>query len=217
MLKEQRIPTQLVAPHELPPVPIRDDPRAGNLIMLRTLARLLRFGCALFWATRVRREPAQQIALRVRGFLEELGGLWVKAGQLMSLRADLLTPEMSRELTDLQYLAEGFDPHESRAMVERSLGRSLAEVFDWFEERPFAAASVSQIHHARLRAEGARVVVKVQRPGIARLFARDLAMIAWLMRQNSRQPRAPRFSADSSMAPSMFRIAATKFSKMNGK
>ena len=146
------------------------------------------FGLQSFWSTRIRKISAQESAERTRAFLEGLGGLWIKAGQLISLRTDLLTPEMAHELSDLQFRANGFSPDTAKQVVEASLGQPIHNVFDIFEELPFAAASISQVHRARLRYNGVWVAIKVQRPNIETIFARDLKLISWLLRQMNRIP-----------------------------
>lgn len=180
MLKQRLIPTPLVGPDERPPikiVPIKETYRFRSAILL---FRLFRFAISLQWARRVQKHPPAVIATRVRAFIEDLGGLWIKAGQIISLRTDLLTPEMVDELQQLQHRAFGFAPEISRQVIEQSLGKPIAAVFDIFEEHPFAAASISQVHRARLRYEGTWVAVKVQRPDIADIFARDLKLLEWL-------------------------------------
>jgi ubiquinone biosynthesis protein len=180
MLKERLIPTTLIGPNERPPikiVPIKETYRFRNVILL---FRLVRFAISLQWARRVQQLPPGVVATRVRAFIEDLGGLWIKAGQIISLRTDLLSSEMVDELQQLQHRAFGFSPDISKQVIEQSFGKSLYTVFDVFEEHPFAAASISQVHRARLRYEGTWVAVKVQRPDIADIFARDLKLLAWL-------------------------------------
>ena len=166
-------------------VPIKD---LGRLKTLSLVVRVLRFLFGIMWAQRVRHETPAVIAARVRNFLEDMGGLWVKAGQLISLRTDLLSPEMADQLTQLQYRAYGFAPEIARQIVAETLGRPIEQVFDVFEDHPFAAASISQEHRAHLRREGAWVVVKVQRPGIGPIFERDLRVIGWLARWGAKAP-----------------------------
>jgi ubiquinone biosynthesis protein len=188
MLKKKLITTPLVDPVELPPVPIMPIKDLGRFKTLSLVIRLVRFITGILWAQRVRREPPAAIALRVRNFLEDMGGLWVKLGQLMSLRIDLLPREMADELTQLQYRAYGFAPEIARQIVTETLGRPIEEVFDVFEDHPFAAASISQEHRAHLRRQDAWVVVKVQRPDIVQIFERDLRVISWLLRRMGSLP-----------------------------
>ncbi len=182
MLKKNLITTPLVDPVELPPVTIMPIKKLGRLKTLSLVIRLLRFVISIVIAQRFRREPMAALALRVRNFLEDLGGLWVKFGQLMSLRIDLLPREMADELTQLQYRAYGFDPEVARQIVRETLGHPIEATFDAFEDHPFAAASISQEHRAHLRREDVWVVVKIQRPDIVEIFERDLKTISWLLR-----------------------------------
>ncbi len=136
----------------------------------------------------LRRQSPAEKAVTVREFLEGLGGMWIKAGQLFSLRTDLLSREMADELSQLTYQTTGFPPEIARQVVEEELGCPLEAVFSQWEALPFAAASVSQVHRARLRTNGNQVAIKVQRPGIELVFARDMKLISWLLRQMNRVP-----------------------------
>lgn len=122
---------------------------------------------------------------RIRHFLEEQGFLWVKVGQLLSLREDVFSTDFCRELSKLQFQARGFPLALARQTLEADLGGPLESVFSEFDEMPFAAASISQVHRAVLRTNGAGVAVKVQRPNVQSLFARDMTLVqnlVWLVR-----------------------------------
>lgn len=188
MLKKKLITTPLVDSVELTPVAIVPIKKLGRLKTLSLLIRLVRFIFGIVVAQRFRREPMSALALRVRNFLEDLGGLWVKFGQLLSLRIDLLPREMADELTQLQYHAYGFAPEVARQIVVETLGHPLEDIYDVFEDHPFAAASISQEHRAHLRRENVWVVVKVQRPDIVQVFERDLKTISWLLRLMGMMP-----------------------------
>lgn len=122
--------------------------------------------------------PAEK-ALQIRLFLERMGGMWMKVGQVLSMRTDLFSLEFCQELSNLQDRAYAFSAKRSRELVEESLGRPIEQVFDEFEHHPFAAASLSQVHRARLKREQAWVAVKVQRPYAAEYFDYDMK---WLSR-----------------------------------
>lgn len=186
MLKSKRIPTPLVDPATVPPVNIKPMITVGRGSSVRLFFRLVGFMFSLFWDN-LRRRPPEQTAQKVRDFIEDLGGLWIKAGQLISLRIDVLPPAMADQLAKLQYQSCGFDPQAARACVEASLGRTIESVFDVYEEHPFAAASISQLHRAHVRG-GGWVAVKVQRPGIHALLERDLRLIRFLLRLAGRAP-----------------------------
>ena len=188
MLKRSLIPTPLVDPAKVPPIRIAAQARLKRAGSFRLFFRLLRFGMALGVAKNVQRRSDAQLAVMAREFLEGLGGLWIKAGQLLSLRVDLLTPEMADQLSQLQHQSFGFDPAVAQQVIERELGRPIAEVFDSFETHPFAAASISQLHRATLRGTDTVVAIKVQRPGMEKVLARDLGLITWLLRRMKRVP-----------------------------
>jgi ubiquinone biosynthesis protein len=132
-----------------------------------------------------RREGARaERSRRLRLLFDELGGFWIKIGQFMSLRSDLFSAELCQELSMLQDRAAGFPFDVARRIAEAELGAPLSEVFDAFEETPFAAASIGQIHKAHLRYEDIWVAVKVQRPFVAQVIADELILvrriISWL-------------------------------------
>jgi len=120
-------------------------------------------------------------AWMTRKMLEDAGGMFVKLGQLLSTRVDLIPLSASKEFARLQEQAAPADPKEIRKLVEVELGRPVNEVFSEFCENPFAAASLGQVHTARLHT-GETVAVKVQRPGIADIVERDLAIVRRLAR-----------------------------------
>ena len=115
----------------------------------------------------------QESARELRRLFESMGALWIKVGQLISLRTDVLTPAMCEELSKLQFRSVGFPWHQAKPILEESFGRPVGEVFEWIDEMPMAAASISQVHRACLR-EGDKVVVKVQRPYVEEDLSRDL-------------------------------------------
>jgi ubiquinone biosynthesis protein len=126
---------------------------------------------------RERREIS--LAVRVRRVLEDLGPSFVKLGQIASTRPDVLPPEVIVELKKLQDSVPPVPFDEIKEQVERSLGVELLDLFETFDATPLAAASIAQVHRARLRSEDGvqDVVVKVQRPGIAETIASDLDLL----------------------------------------
>ena len=126
-----------------------------------------------------RKEPREEsnTYTRIRHTLQELGPTFIKLGQLLSLRTDLIPSDMAEELSKLQdnVPAESFS--EISKQIERSLGRPVDEVFLEFEETPLAAASLAQVHSAVLRETGDVVAVKVQRPGIRQMIRNDLRIM----------------------------------------
>ena len=102
---------------------------------------------------------------RLRLALEELGATFIKLGQFLSTRADLLPPEYQTELAKLQDSAPPFDSKTAKEMIEAELGQPTSALFASFDLEPLAAASIGQAHAATLR-DGAEVIVKIRRPGV---------------------------------------------------
>jgi ubiquinone biosynthesis protein len=121
-----------------------------------------------------RREASRGERLRLA--LEELGPIFVKFGQAVSTRRDLLPADIADELAKLQDRVPPFPGSEARQLIEQSYGRSVTEVFAQFDETPLAAASIAQVHAARLKG-GEEVVVKVLRPGMRAMIERDLEVL----------------------------------------
>jgi ubiquinone biosynthesis protein len=148
------------------------------------LYRPLRFLFLLSpWTWAVRRREAPR-AVRLREALEELGPIFVKFGQALSTRRDLIPTDIADELAKLQDRVPPFDGKITRRIIEESYGRTAEQVFSAFDEKPLAAASIAQVHAAELRPEvalnGARtreVVVKVLRPGMHEVIGRDLEVL----------------------------------------
>ncbi|MFC4260596.1 ubiquinone biosynthesis regulatory protein kinase UbiB [Marinobacter lacisalsi] len=118
---------------------------------------------------------------RLRLALEELGPVFVKFGQILSTRRDLLPDDMAESLRRLQDNVPPFSSDTARAIVEESLGRPVDELFAEFGRDPMASASVAQVHAATMP-DGHRVVVKVIRPGIERVISQDLALMYLMAR-----------------------------------
>lgn len=116
---------------------------------------------------------------RVRAVLEELGPTFIKLGQLLSARPDFVPADIIHELTLLQDRIPAEAADKIVAEIERELGRPLRDAFSEFDEQPLGAASIGQVHRAKLR-NGADVVVKVRRPGIENVVDVDLDILAFL-------------------------------------
>lgn len=114
---------------------------------------------------------------RIRRALEDLGPTFVKFGQMMSLRPDLLPYSLIQELRKLREDVAPVPFSEIRTVLERSLERRLEEVFSQFEEEPLASASMAQVHRAVLASSKEAVAVKVQRPGIGQIIRKDLYIL----------------------------------------
>jgi ubiquinone biosynthesis protein len=121
-------------------------------------------------------------AERVRLVLQDLGPSFIKLGQILSTRPDVLPPEVITQLKSLQDDVPAVSFDEVKGVVETSLGAPITELFASFEERPLASASIGQVHRADLDTPDGRqqVIVKVQRPGVANTIARDLELLHFM-------------------------------------
>jgi ubiquinone biosynthesis protein len=150
--------------------------RLDDFVRATHLYRPLRYLFFLFPAVWFARRHAASRGVRLRLALEELGPIFVKFGQAVSTRRDLLPADIADELAKLQDRVPPFPGAQARAAVERAYGRPLSEVFPSFEESALAAASIAQVHAARLPT-GQEVVVKVLRPGMRAVIERDLEVL----------------------------------------
>ncbi|MFN4082176.1 MAG: ABC1 kinase family protein [Bacteroidia bacterium] len=116
---------------------------------------------------------------RIRKALEELGPTYIKFGQILSNRADLLPQDLIDELEKLQDAVPGFEFSDVRRIIETDLNDKIENLFAWFNETPIASASMAQVHEARLH-NGQKIVVKVQRPDIADIIDLDLQILSEL-------------------------------------
>jgi len=146
-----------------------------EIILATHLFRFFRFLYYLApwnWVPR-RREPR---AVRIRKALEDLGPIYVKFGQILSTRRDLLPDDIAEELARLQDRVPPFPGARAKAMIEAAEGQPVGEVFLAFDETPLASASIAQVHAARLH-DGTDVVVKVLRPNIRQYIRRDVSLL----------------------------------------
>ena len=134
------------------------------------------------------------LAVWLREGLVRLGPTFIKIGQQFSTRVDVLSPEFIKELEKLQDNVPPFSSDKAVAIVENGLGKKIEEVFEEFDREPIAAASLGQVHVAKLNGE--RVVVKVQRPGLKDLFDIDLknvrVLAEWLQKVDPKSDGAAR-------------------------
>ncbi|MBM3525999.1 MAG: 2-polyprenylphenol 6-hydroxylase, partial [Alphaproteobacteria bacterium] len=165
-----------------------------NLRRLWQIARTLARHDALRWIDELHPPPLVAEMLRrlqprvplagrpgekLAAALTALGPGFVKLGQALSTRADLVGESVAADLSRLQDKLDPFAAKDARATIEAELGQPVHELFASFEDVPIAAASIAQVHFAETR-EGRRVAVKVLRPGVERAFAEDIALFEWL-------------------------------------
>lgn len=186
----------------------RDEGNAAATAAFPRLLQILRALAGTGWAHYVERlhlrrtvfdsahETAKtdlRDAKRFREMLEGLGPAFVKFGQLLSLRRDMLPESYIEELQKLQDDVAIFPGDQARAIIERELGKPVEELFAEFDETPLAAASIGQVHTAHLM-DGSSVVVKVQRPGIEPIIHADINIMRFLARRlELHVPEARRF------------------------
>jgi ubiquinone biosynthesis protein len=162
------------------PRPIRSLRRRGHRVQryaqITAIAARQGLGPALGMGRQTRHERAP-VGRRLRVALEDAGGMFVKLGQVLSTRPDLVSDDVAAELSKLQDAVPPVGPDELASVLEEELGAPVEAVFAEFDWSPVAAASIGQAHRARLHG-GDVVIVKVQRPGVAELVDRDLEVLA---------------------------------------
>lgn len=147
-----------------------------DVITATHFLRPLRF---LFYLLPRRRDSSAPLGERIRLALEELGPIFVKFGQAVSTRRDLLPRDIANELAKLQDAVPPFPADQAVAVLNQAYGRPVDDVFKRFDVEPFAAASIAQVHTAQLP-NGAEVIVKVLRPGVLEQIERDLDVLRML-------------------------------------
>ena len=145
------------------------------------LERYLALGRRIFFPRRARAAERLTQPQRLRLALEALGPTFIKFGQALSTRADVLPSDFVAEFSRLQDEVPPLAPGEAEAAIERELGTPLGSIFSEFDSTPIAAASIAQVHRARL-VSGEEVAVKVRRPGISSVIESDLAIMGYLAR-----------------------------------
>jgi ubiquinone biosynthesis protein len=151
----------------------------GDLVVALKIEQYLEIGLQMI--SRKRREKIETLsrAVRVRMVLEELGPTFLKMGQILSTRPDILPVEFMQELSKLQDEVPPFPYSEVKATIQKELNKSVGQKFSSFDEQPLAAASIGQVHKAKMP-DGKNVVVKIQRPGIQRTIKVDLEIMMHL-------------------------------------
>lgn len=129
----------------------------------------------IFWRPRVKLTRGERIRLA----LTALGPIFIKAGQILSTRRDLLPEDIALELLKLQDQVPPFCGQKARKIIEKALGKPISEVFHTFEEKALASASIAQVHAATLL-DGQSVVIKVLRPHIQKTIERDIDLLNFI-------------------------------------
>lgn len=177
--------------HEITLVFIRHG--LGDLVRRLGIASFLERTGAMFHWGEVARGTQLETQQRLRLAFEELGPTFIKLGQMLATREDLLPPEWTEELTRLHTSVAPVPFEEILPVIERALGRPPSEVFVDLEREPSGSASIAQVHRARLR-DGREVVLKVRRPGIEAKIEADVRLLAHLARViESEVPEARRY------------------------
>ncbi|MCP3867885.1 MAG: ubiquinone biosynthesis regulatory protein kinase UbiB [Gammaproteobacteria bacterium] len=135
--------------------------------------RFLLYLSPLYW---LRRNKLPSYPIRIRRALEDLGPIFVKFGQILSTRRDLLPEDIADELALLQDKVPPFPGSKARKLIEQAYRQPIENLLDEFDEVPLASASIAQVHSARLKS-GEQVVVKVLRPEIETIIRRDMALL----------------------------------------
>jgi len=148
--------------------------------LLVWLSASIRFFAGNGWDVLRGRASIQRRAARLREVFEETGASFTKLGQQLSLRADLLPYAYCAELSKMLDRVKAFPTPQAIAIIERSLGRRLDEIFATFDPEPIGSASLACVYQATLKS-GEHVAVKVRRPGIGPLLAADLRALDWLL------------------------------------
>ena len=171
---------------QLPPRKLRWQRSRGSSlarqreVFLTTFTFLFFIWWDKFWQNNTSRNRSRRADWLVRHMLE-LGPTFIKIGQSLSTRVDLLPPEYISSLAQLQDKVPAFSAKEAREIIEIELGKSIYTIYRDFDEVPLAAASLGQVHRATLHT-GEDVVVKVQRPGLKKLFDLDLLAVGKLLK-----------------------------------
>jgi len=152
-----------------------------ELIPWHMLPWFVKFGRHCFFWLQNRHQDKSQ-AQRIRLALEALGPVYIKFGQMLSTRRDLLSDEIAVELTKLQDKVPPFCPEQAAKIISDNLGCPIDQVFDDFEAQPMASASIAQVHAATLKQNGQTVVIKVIRPNIAQTIKSDTDLMATFAR-----------------------------------
>lgn len=162
--------------------------RLNELLPAHRLSKWLRFLLfCLFW---VKPKAKQQpIGERLRLALQELGPVWIKFGQMISTRRDVLPKDIANALAKLQDQVDPFDGKIAKKLIEQALEQPIDYYFTNFDEKPLASASIAQVHTATLKHSQAEIVIKVLRPNIMPAIQADIGLMYWVAKQFTKRIR----------------------------
>lgn len=170
-----------------PALPPRRREQAFRAGFFRSLSRVfvwiygaLRFGVGVLWDKVCGRDSEKARAVRLRQTFEELGITFIKLGQQLSMRLDLLPYEYTRELENMLASVKPMPPRQAIAVIERTTEKKLDEIFSAFDTNHIGSASVACVYKAVLKT-GEEVAVKVRRPKIGTLLAADMRALGWIL------------------------------------
>jgi len=159
-----------------PPVKLRSIDSNMTFRSLITVFLIFKFIATIAFLKFFGRLSHQTLGRLLTRFCEKRGLLWIKVGQLLSMRSDLFSAELCNELARLQDTAEGFPFSNAKELLERELG-DLDNLFEWIDPAPVAAASIAQVHKGYLKKEKCLVAIKIKRPHLDQLYAKDFKII----------------------------------------
>ena len=172
-------PIPLTEDHEKPVIRTLNDQHLLRFRSVRIIWRLTRMFARIVLLKLTGRYSHQKAGEYFVEMCQKSGVLWVKIGQFLSARVDILPLEICQQLTLLQDSIHGFGSEGALAVVEEDLGEA-ASLFSRFDSEPLAAASIAQVHRARLAKEDVEVVVKVRRPQVRQIFRSDFKLVRFL-------------------------------------
>ena len=150
-----------------------------DILELLKIDQYIEIGLQMLSSKRGDRVRRLSRARRVRLAIEELGPTYIKMGQILSTRPDLVPVDFIKELSYLQDKVPSFSFADVRQIIKKETGQTIDDLFDSFDSEPLASASIGQVHHARLK-DGEEVAVKIQRPGIHKIVEVDLEIMLHL-------------------------------------
>lgn len=177
LLNPEYLPTPLLAPAQRRPIRVVALDQHRRLSGFTVIMRFAGFGLGRLGDKLRGRSDPLRTAVAARELFQGLGGLWIKLGQLLSLRSDVFSDEMCAQLSQLLHANIAFPGAVVRDAIEQELGRPVEAIFSRFDEHPIAAASIAQVHRAVLRKEQVPVVIKLLRPTVTEAFRRDMVLL----------------------------------------